>query len=170
MSNLIVAYDRNKIIGDGLNLPWKQREDLKRVKELTSNKSIVMGYNTYLSLLKPLPNRKNYVITNKNEPLINDFIAISETEAKELLKDKNTFLFGGASTYKKHLNSVNFMYITEIDTETVGTNLIKFPNVNMSEWDLIEVTPWLPADEHNEYPYRFLVYSRKYDLFNGEIF
>lgn len=162
MANLIVAYDKNKVIGIGNELPWKQKTDLLHVKNLTTNKSILMGYNTHLSLPKALPNRKNLVLANDN--LLEGFIPF--TGPIETIKNnKDIFVFGGAKTYEQALPYVDFLYITEIDTKIKGDNLVYFPDLDLSEWDLIDFSDTYPADENNDYPYKFLVYSRKYDLF-----
>jgi dihydrofolate reductase len=59
--NLIVAFDPNKVIGNGNSLPWKIKEDLILFKELTVNNVVIMGRNTFESIGKPLPNRINIV-------------------------------------------------------------------------------------------------------------
>lgn len=69
MLSLIVAIDDNFLIGNGNNLPWYEPEDLKYFKKVTLNHAVLMGYNTYLSIInrigKALPKRKNYVLTEK---------------------------------------------------------------------------------------------------------
>ena len=63
---IIVAYDDKRGIGKGLDIPWHISEDLKRFKELTLNQNIIMGSNTYQSIInmngKPLPKRNNIVL------------------------------------------------------------------------------------------------------------
>ena len=61
---LICAISKNNVIGNENKLPWNIPEDLKRFKELTSNNWIVMGRKTFDSIGRPLPNRKNIVLSN----------------------------------------------------------------------------------------------------------
>jgi ribosomal protein S18 acetylase RimI-like enzyme len=68
---MILAMDKNNLVGRGNDLPWNYPEDLKYFKKITLNKDVFMGYNTYLSIVnrigKPLPKRNNYVLTFENE-------------------------------------------------------------------------------------------------------
>ena len=66
MINIIVAASLNNVIGKDNKLLWRQSADLKRFKELTTGKTVVMGRKTYDSIGKPLPNRRNIVITRQN--------------------------------------------------------------------------------------------------------
>ena len=66
MINIIVAYDKNLAIGKDNTLVWRQSADLKRFKELTSGHTVVMGRKTFESIGKPLPNRRNIVITRQD--------------------------------------------------------------------------------------------------------
>ena len=64
MISLIVAYSRNnKVIGINNTIPWHIKEDFLHFKNYTTNKTIVMGEQTFLSIGKPLPNRKTIVAT-----------------------------------------------------------------------------------------------------------
>ena len=69
MLSIIVAMDKNRLIGRGNDLPWHYPEDLAYFKKVTMGKSVLMGYNTYLSIFnrlhKALPGRTNYVLTSK---------------------------------------------------------------------------------------------------------
>ena len=60
---MIAAMSTNRVIGNNNQLPWHYSEDLKHFKEITTGKTIVMGYNTYKSIGKPLPNRRNIIIS-----------------------------------------------------------------------------------------------------------
>ena len=64
---LICAISKNNVIGKENNLPWNIGDDLKRFKELTSNNIIVMGRKTYESIGRPLPNRRNIVLSNNTD-------------------------------------------------------------------------------------------------------
>jgi dihydrofolate reductase len=63
--NMIAAMSSNRVIGENNQLPWHFTEDFKRFKELTTGKIVVMGRNTYMSIGKPLPNRRNIILTSQ---------------------------------------------------------------------------------------------------------
>lgn len=63
--NMIAAMSFNRVIGTHNQLPRHFSEDFKHFKDLTTGKIVVMGYNTYLSIGKPLPNRRNIILTSK---------------------------------------------------------------------------------------------------------
>ena len=69
MLSLIVAYDKNKAIGNENTIPWRLKADMKRVKELTTNQTIIMGRKTLESIGHALPNRINRVLTRNPELL-----------------------------------------------------------------------------------------------------
>jgi dihydrofolate reductase len=151
---IIVAMDVNGVIGDsGVHpLKWKLSKDLIRFKELTENNIVIMGYNTFKSIGKPLPNRINIVISrNHQDELREQFAdltmchtATSLEEAIRILSDfdlislnqdntRKVFLIGGATLYnealEKHL--VNEMFITKVYAEIEGDAKIIF---NEMEW------------------------------------
>ena len=121
MFSIIVAIGNNNEIGKSNKLLWHIPEDLKKFKEITQEKIIDMGKNTYKSIGKPLPDRHNIVLTkdfksfsnNCNEKLeiCNDFSKIVE---KYKNSDKEVFIIGGAQVYKKalELGIVEKLYIS----------------------------------------------------------
>lgn len=102
MIKAIVAVDKETMgIGFNNQLPWRISEDLKRFKSLTSNCNVIMGYNTMLSLGKPLPNRVNYVIVNSLEDKILDgFRKIIKSDLISTIRfiseKRNTCIIGGS--------------------------------------------------------------------------
>lgn len=127
MLNLIWAESKDGIIGKGNKLPWNIKTDLKFFKDTTSGHSIVMGNSTFKSLgEKPLPNRKNYVLTN-NEDLLtedadnNDVIYTKNFKYFiELAKTEDVFIIGGASIYKLFMDYADKIYRTKIDKLYTG--------------------------------------------------
>ena len=68
MINIIVGMTKNRVIGKDNSLPWHLPEDLKNFKALTENNTVIMGFKTFASLnFRPLPNRRNYILTNNVE-------------------------------------------------------------------------------------------------------
>ena len=116
---IIAAIGKNNELGYKNDLIWHLPDDLKFFKEKTTGKTIVMGYNTFLSLPKLLPNRKHIVLsTDKLD--IKD--VTSFTNLDELIKfikeiDEEVFIIGGASIYKQFINLVDKMYLTEVESE-----------------------------------------------------
>lgn len=142
MLSLIVAVDDNFLIGNGNKLPWYEPEDLKYFKKVTLNKAVLMGYNTYLSIVNrlghPLPKRKNYVLTEeKTLPLGGEIVEDLE-QLIEDYKDDELFIIGGKMVYTALLPRVERLYLTRI----LGTHEgdVYFPKISFSEFNLIKRT------------------------------
>lgn len=134
--SILVAFDKNKLIGGNNSIVWKLPADMKRVRLLTTGNTIIMGENTYHSIGKPLPNRKNVILSDNPSFVVEGAIVVhSKEEALEVCKDdKEVFVFGGASVYKLFLEDVTRMYITYIDHEFEGDTY--FPKFNLTNWQL----------------------------------
>jgi dihydrofolate reductase len=121
---IIVAVSKNGVIGIDNHLPWHLPEDLKFFKNLTTSHTIIMGRKTHQSISKPLPNRKNIVITRQKEYTAHGCeIATSLENAIEIAKQKHSekvFIIGGAEIYKLALqNTCQVLFVTFVDTEVV---------------------------------------------------
>ena len=120
MVKLIVAVDKNGAIGKENKLLYKIDEDLQNFKNLTTNNTIIMGRKTWESLpKKPLPNRKNIVIT-KNNTIENIDVLHSMDELENYInmnKNEDIYIIGGSSIYDKclDLDFVDEIHITHID-------------------------------------------------------
>lgn len=121
MISIIAAMDEKRGIGKNGRLPWHLPEDLKRFKEITSNHTIIMGRKTFESIGKPLPNRKNIVITGDLGFKINDLrtgdnflIANSLDEALENSKG-DAFIIGGGEIFKQAIQKADKLYLTLVD-------------------------------------------------------
>ena len=156
---LITAFDRNQLIGANNQLPWHIPEDLTYFKNVTLNNTIVMGRKTYESIGKPLPNRKNIVIS-KYLNAIDGITVIQQPDSLLNLTDETVFIIGGASIYEHYLPIANKLYITHIDATFSGD--IYFPTINWEEWDL-ELENVLSPTHQQPYTVRFCVYRRKED-------
>src|SRR6266850_108315 len=114
----IVAVDRNGAIGKGGKLPWHYSADMKFFKETTTGNACVMGYKTWLTLKKPLPNRLNIVLSRQSEIEQQDsVIVLRDLEsvlslAKDLKGD--LFVIGGAQVYRSFLPHIEKWIITEV--------------------------------------------------------
>ncbi|RAT96628.1 dihydrofolate reductase [Brevibacillus sp. Leaf182] len=156
MISLIVAYARNQVIGKDGDMPWHLPADLKNVKELTTGKTIVMGRKTFESIGKPLPNRKNVVLT-RSQDFHPEGVDVVHTK-EEVLAMGDVIIFGGAEIYRQFLDVVDRLYITEIDLETEGDTF--FPAWDRDAYILVDKREGI-VDEKNVHPHAFYVYERK---------
>jgi len=158
--SIIVAIAQNNAIGKDNQLLWHISEDLKRFKKLTTGHDIIMGENTYYSLpVRPLPNRKNIVITDKKDKKFDGCETVySIDEAINMSSDTDeSFVIGGSSIYNQFLNHANKLYITRVNKEFEGDCF--FPVVNYSEWNLIEKIENI-TDDNNTFSYNYEIYEK----------
>ena len=125
MISLIVAYSKNnKVIGINNTIPWHIKEDFIHFKNYTSGKTIVMGEQTFLSIGKPLPNRKTIVATIKDFKYDHEDVTIINDLFEVLRKYKESeeelVVCGGATIYKLALPYVDKMVISEVKKEYQG--------------------------------------------------
>ena len=152
MINIIVAYDKNLGIGKDNTLVWRQSADLKRFKELTTGNTVVMGRKTFESIGKPLPNRRNIVITRQDIE-IEGVEIIKSIEEALMLCNNECFIIGGGEIYKSCLIFADRIFATEIDCEIEADTW--FVDVDMSEW-VVESKSEHKSDEKNQYDYSFI--------------
>ena len=145
MISIIVAMDDNQLIGkkeSSNGMPWNNSEDLKHFKATTINKTILMGYTTYMAIGRPLPNRKTIVVSF--EPFDDERVEVrtSLTDVIQEYKDKNEDLFisGGASIYKQSLPLAEQLLISRIPEEHVGETY--FPDFDEYGFELQETIPY----------------------------
>jgi len=160
--NAIVAMSENHVIGNKNQLPWHLPADLQHFKTITFGKPILMGRKTFQSIGRPLPGRKNIILTtDKNFTAEGCDVAHSIAEALKIVEDQTEiFIIGGANLYATMLPQVQKLYLTIINQQFSGDAF--FPELNMSEWREISREDHLP-DEKNQYAFSFLVLERKQD-------
>jgi dihydrofolate reductase len=163
MNNIIVAYDKNRAIGNNGGLLWEKSEmstDMKRFREITKRNIVVMGRKTLESIGIALPNRRNIVMTSADElPYNNIDIAHSLDDVHALTKESDdVFYIGGGKIYEQALQEVEKIYATEIDAEIEPADTY-FPEINDKEWS-VEEAEYYQADEKNKYPFSFKTYKR----------
>jgi dihydrofolate reductase len=137
MITLIAGIAQNNCIGNNGALPWHIPEDLKHFKELTTNKTVVMGRKTWESLpekFRPLPNRKNVVITRQTDYAAPEGVLTfsSTTDAFAQLATEDIFIIGGAELYKQTIDQADALEITHIDQTVEGDAF--FPQINAETW------------------------------------
>lgn len=135
---LIAAVAKNKVIGKNGQLPWHVSEDLKFFKAQTTGHAIVMGKKTFDSTGKPLPNRRNIVVSRRATELPGAEVAgtIDEAIARARETDPDPFVIGGAEIYRAALPFATRMLLTEIDQSPEGDTY--FPDFDRKVWKEVE--------------------------------
>lgn len=157
--NIIVAIGKDGEIGKGGDLIWHISEDLKRFKALTMGHPVIMGRKTWDSLpRKPLPGRRNIVITRQKEFKAEGAeIVNSIDEAVNATKGGDAFVIGGAEIYNSFLPYVNRLYLTYVEDECPEADAF-LPLDLSSGWELSEESPEFSTPEGVRYKY--LTYQR----------
>ncbi|RYZ95339.1 MAG: dihydrofolate reductase [Sphingobacteriaceae bacterium] len=157
--NMIAAMARNNAIGLNNQLLWHLPNDLKHFKEITTGHTVVMGRKTYDSVGKPLPNRRNIVITRQKIQIAGCEVANSLEDALDLFIDEDeVFIVGGAEIYRQAMDLSDRIYLTLVHKDIIGDTY--FPDIETTEWEEIEREDH-PADEKNPLPYSFITFKRR---------
>ena len=157
--SLIVAMDENRLIGSDNGLPWHLPADLAYFKRTTMGKAIVMGRKTFESIGRPLPGRRNIVVSrNPDFRAAGCEVVADIDEALALCAgDEEVMLIGGASLYLQTLPRADRLYLTLIHHAFDGDTW--FPELDPEQW-LEENRRDFDADDSNPYAYSFLDLNR----------
>ena len=159
--SMIAAMGRNRELGLDNKLLWKLPADMKFFRETTMGKPIVVGRKTYESFGgKPLPGRKNIVITtDKNYRSEGAIVVHSINEAIIAAGDvEEIMIIGGASFYEQMLARADRLYLTYVNGEFEADSW--FPEIDSAQWSEISRKD-CQADEKNSFEYSFVVLERK---------
>lgn len=134
---IIVARAKNGVIGADNQLPWKLPEDLKHFKETTLGHPIIMGRNTWESLGRPLPGRRNIVVSRNTRysPEGAEVFSSLDDAIDACSGSDKVFIIGGAQIYEQAMNMADTLIVTEVDIEVVGD--AHFPNIDPENWEEI---------------------------------
>ncbi len=165
---LIVAYDKNRLIGIGDQLAWEIKEDLEHFKKETLNKTILFGDVTFKGIGRPLPNRRTIVLTldttyrYEHEDVevyydMNDIIERYHNNPNEEI-----IIAGGATIYKLFLNYVDKIILSEVKGDFEGD--VYFPEWDTSKFDLVS------EDERNEFTIKKFIRKDKKNENKNTIF
>jgi dihydrofolate reductase len=156
--SIVVAIAENYAIGKNNQLLWYLPSDLKHFKQITSGHTVIMGRKTYESVGKPLPNRRNIVLSRQVMHIDGCETASSIDAALALCADeKEVFILGGAEIYRQSINITDRIYLTIVYKEFDGDAF--FPEINYSEWKETAREDHQP-DEKNAIPYSFITLER----------
>jgi dihydrofolate reductase len=155
---IVVAMDRQRGIGVNNTLPWHLPEDLAHFKKTTSGHPIIMGRKTFDSIGRPLPNRRNIVITRNPEWKHEGVDATASLDAAiALAGDTEAFIIGGAQIFIEALPRVDRLIVTEID-KTFDCDTF-FPQIDLNHWQ--EVSREQHQSVKTGLPYAFVTYQRR---------
>lgn len=158
--SLIVAVAQNFAIGKNNDLLWHISDDLKHFKKLTSNHTVIMGSKTYLSLPKrPLPNRRNIVLSSKCPSEIYGAEVVSSVyQTLDMVKDEaECFVIGGGEVYKQFLPIASRLYITWVYEDFDAD--VYFPQFNLNEFQAVSESE-IFVDPSTGLKYSFVNYQR----------
>lgn len=155
--SILVAHDQQRVIGVNNQLPWHLPSDLKHVKSLTTGNTLVMGRATFESIGKPLPNRRNVVLT-RNKSFKPEGVDVIHSFEEIYDLPGHVFIFGGQSLFEEMIDKVDDMYITVIEDKYNGDTF--FPPYTFKDWEVASSNKGV-LDEKNTVPHTFLHLIRK---------
>ncbi len=150
---IIAAIARNRAIGKGGQLPWHISEDLQRFKRLTTGHPIVMGRKTFASLGKPLPHRRNVVLSRTPIAGVETFSSVDDALAA-LAHEDLVFVIGGGEIYAQLLERADLLYLTIVDRDVDADTF--FP-----QFEHLIGTLFVHVQTELREGYRFEEYRRK---------
>tara|TARA_X000000368_G_scaffold178163_1_gene140531 strand:- start:60 stop:566 length:507 start_codon:yes stop_codon:yes gene_type:complete len=161
----VVALSNNNVIGVDNNLPWNLKTDLAHFKDYTTNKIIVMGRKTFESIGRPLPNRKNLIVSNTLNEINGAYIYKSTEEAiknaKEMCINNEIYneivIIGGGYLFRDTLKITNKLVLSEVDCEIDGD--VFYPKINLEEWNEVSSKKFI-KDSDNDFNFVVKVYER----------
>lgn len=162
MINIIVAAANNLVIGKNNDIPWKLPTDMKHFKDITRGHKVIMGRKCWESIpekFRPLPKRKNYVLTRdkdyiaKGATVIHDLHAVIEKYGSSREK---IFIIGGSELYKEVFEYADTLYFTNIFNEVEGDTVLT--GLDFKQWLLTDMSELIVE---NGLSFRFEVYKNK---------
>ena len=154
---IVVAISENHVIGKDNKLLWYLPNDLKHFKDITTGHTVIMGRKTYESVGKPLPKRRNIIIT-RQAITIDGCEVVNSIEAALALcqNEEEVFIVGGAEIYKQAMHLTDRIYLTIVHKEFEGDSF--FPEIDLKDWKEVAREDHQP-DEKNSLPYSFITYE-----------
>lgn len=151
---MIAAMAQDRVIGLNGSMPWHLPADFAYFKKSTMGCPIIMGRKTFDSIGKPLPGRRNIVLTRSSGLAIDGCdVVTSLSEALALVSHEDeVFVIGGQQLYEQALPLAQRLYLTHIKVMLEGDTC--FPDYSSYSWKQLRIDEF-PADEKNIYPYSF---------------
>lgn len=164
--SIIVAIGDNRAIGKDNRLLWRLPADMKFFKETTSGHPIITGRRNYESIpeaFRPLPNRKNIVVTSQRNYAAPGAVVVHSLEdalaEARKIADGEIFVIGGGKVYAEALEKklIDRMYITHVHADFEADTF--FPGWNAADWS-VETIAQHPADDRHAFSFDIRVYDR----------
>jgi dihydrofolate reductase len=166
--SLIAAVSKNFVLGDDGDIPWHLSKDFAYFKQQTLNKPIIMGRKTFESIGRPLPKRKNIILTRQTDyqpegvtvcHTIEQALEAANSYLEESsIENKNIMVIGGAQIYKLFLPLADFIYLTEIDLKCKGDAY--FPAFDKNIWHLKSSTAESETSQEQLIHFSFNLYQK----------
>ena len=161
--SLVVAMDRRRGIGRDGRLPWHLPADLAHFKALTRGNPVLMGRRTFESIGRPLPERRNLVLSRSSAfkpPGVTVFHDVESVLESLVLgsQEEELMVIGGADVYRLLLPAAGRIYLTEVQGQFECDT--RFPAIDMGEWEQIRRVE-RPADARNPHDVAFIVLERR---------
>jgi len=156
--SMIVARSRNHVIGRDNQMPWKISADLQFFKKVTMGHPVIMGRKTWESIGRPLPGRRNIVVSRNAHLQLTGAEVVNSLDAalSSLSEAPRAFVIGGEQLFTQAFSKADRLYITEIEIDLEGGDTF-FEVPNQSEWKEVERTPASEGD----ISFNFITLNRK---------
>jgi dihydrofolate reductase len=143
--SMIAAMANNRVIGLDNKMPWHLPADLQHFKKVTTGKPVIMGRKTFESIGRPLPGRRNIIITRNSEYTAQGIEIVTTPDAAlELVATtEEVMIIGGGNIYEQFLPKAERLYLTFIDLDVKGDT--QFPDYN-------KVANWYVKEEQENHP------------------
>ena len=160
--SLIAAIGKNNELGKNNSLLWNLPKDMEHFRETTRGHAVIMGRKTFESIGKPLPNRRNIIITRDTAYSHEDIEVVhSVSEALSLFgkSDEEVFVIGGAEIYIQAITKANKLYITSVDASFHDADTF-FPFIDENVWKKVKSIKH-PKDAIHSYNIEIQEYMKK---------
>jgi dihydrofolate reductase len=156
--SMIVARSRNHVIGRDNQMPWKISADLQFFKKVTMGHPVIMGRKTWESIGRPLPGRRNIVVSRNPDLQLTGAEVVNSLDAalSSLSEFPRVFVIGGEQLFTQAFPKADRLFITEIEIDVDGGDTF-FEVPNPEQWKEVEKTPASEGDIH----FNFLTLERK---------
>ena len=155
---IVVAIASNNAIGKNNQLLWHLPKDLKHFKELTSGHTVIMGRKTFDSVGKPLPRRRNIVVTRQNIQIDGCEVVNSVDAGLALCNDdEEVMIVGGAEIYRQCMAIANRIYLTVVHQSFDADTF--FPEIDYGKWAAVAHENH-QIDEKHAFAYSFITLER----------
>ncbi|WP_164504431.1 type 3 dihydrofolate reductase [Pseudoalteromonas espejiana] len=159
--SMIAAMANNRVIGLDNNMPWHLPADLQHFKKVTTGRPVIMGRKTFESIGRPLPGRRNIIITRNENYSASGIETVTTPEAAlDLVNEvEEVMIIGGGNIYQQFLPLATRLYLTFIDLAVEGDT--QFPDYQAeANWQIVDEQQNKP-DEKNQYSYKFVTLYKK---------